>query len=150
MSPSDAVDGSSTRHVSAMDIGAVRGSHDPEEPNMKRSRQSVSISRSRCFRFTASWPWHRSSEASPRGSTTCLALVRHWRPRWLPTSPIQRCSDQEETSRPGLGWCRSRARAEARTGSAVSASGAIAICAACSRPARLAVIRGRINMRYRV
>jgi hypothetical protein len=55
MSPSDAVDGSSTRHVSAMDIGAVRGSHDPEEPNMKRSRQSVSISRSRCFRFTA-WP----------------------------------------------------------------------------------------------
>ena len=31
----DAVDGSSTRHVSAMDVGAVRGSHDSEELPMQ-------------------------------------------------------------------------------------------------------------------
>ena len=39
-------------------------------------------------------------------------------------------------SRPGSGSCRSSTRAGARTGSAVSASKAIAICAACSWPAR--------------
>ena len=34
------------------------------------------------------------------GSTTYPALVRHWRLRWLPASPTQRCSDQAGTSRP--------------------------------------------------
>ena len=70
------------------------------------------------------------------GSTTYPALVPHWRLRWLPASPIQTCSDQAGTSRPGSGWCRSRTRAEARTDSAVSASEAIAICEAYLRPAR--------------
>jgi len=30
------VDGSSTRHVSAMDVGAVKGSHDSEELSMQQ------------------------------------------------------------------------------------------------------------------
>ncbi len=51
-------------------------------------------------------------------------------------SCLTRCSDQEGTSRPGSGLSPSRTRAEARTGSAVLANEAIAICAACSRPAR--------------
>src|SRR5262245_39824837 len=33
MSGIDAVDGSSTRHASAMDVGAAKGPHDSEEPN---------------------------------------------------------------------------------------------------------------------
>ena len=79
--------------------------------------------------------WHRSSEASRRlddipGVGPALATL------WLPASLIRRCSDQEGTSRPGSGLSRSRTRAEARTGSAISANAAIAICAACSRPAR--------------
>ena len=36
MSAYDAVDGSSTRHVSAMDVGAVKGSHDSEELSMQQ------------------------------------------------------------------------------------------------------------------
>jgi transposase len=75
--------------------------------------------------------WHRSNEASKR-----LASVQRWRPLWLPASLIRRLSGQGAISRPGLGSSPSRTRAEARTGSAVSASEAIAICAACSRPAR--------------
>jgi hypothetical protein len=35
MSAFDAVDGSSTRHVSAMDVGAVKRSHDSEELPMQ-------------------------------------------------------------------------------------------------------------------
>jgi transposase len=35
MSPVDAVDGSSTRHVSAMEVGAVKRSHDSEELSMQ-------------------------------------------------------------------------------------------------------------------
>jgi hypothetical protein len=49
---------------------------------------------------------------------------------------IPRLSDRDGTSRPGWGSCRSRTRAAARTSLAVSASKAIAICAACSRLAR--------------
>ena len=70
------------------------------------------------------------------GSTTYPASVQHWRPLWSPASPIRRCFDPVGTSRPGSGLCRSRTRAEARTGSAISANEAIAICAACSRPER--------------
>ena len=56
----DAVDGSSTRHVTAMDVGAVKGSHDSEELSMQTVTTSVSISRSRFFRsmalmLTAKW-----------------------------------------------------------------------------------------------
>src|ERR1700674_458819 len=49
----DAVDGSSTRHVSAMDVGAVKAPTIQRSYPCKRLRQSVSISRSRCFRFMA-------------------------------------------------------------------------------------------------
>ena len=69
------------------------------------------------------------------GSMSALASVRCWRPLWLPAWPIQRPSGQGGISRPGSGSCQSRTRAGARNGSAVSASEAIAICAACSRSA---------------
>jgi transposase len=49
MSASDAVDGSSTRHVSAMNVGAVRASTIRRSYPCKRSRQSVLTSRSRFF-----------------------------------------------------------------------------------------------------
>ena len=78
--------------------------------------------------------WHRSNETSRRldavpgiGPALATALV--------PASPIPRPSAQGETSRPGSGSCRSSTRAGVRTGSAVSASKAIAICAAYSPPA---------------
>jgi transposase len=79
--------------------------------------------------------WHRSGEASGR-STISPASVRHWRLLWLPASLIRGLSGQEGTSRPGSGSCRSRTRAEARTGSAVLANEAIVTCGACSQPAR--------------
>ena len=64
------------------------------------------------------------------------ASVRRWPLHWLPPLLTQGPSDQRAISRPGLGWCRSSTRAGGRTGSAVSASKAMAICAACSWPAR--------------
>ena len=51
-------------------------------------------------------------------------------------SLIRRCSGRDGISRLGSGSSQSRTRAEARTGSAISANEAIAICAACSRPVR--------------
>ena len=68
------------------------------------------------------------------------ASVRHWRPLWSLPLLTQNPSGQGAISRPGSGSCRSSTRAGARTGSAVSASKAIAICAACSSLG-LAVIR---------
>jgi transposase len=65
--------------------------------------------------------WHRSSETSRRLDDIYPASVRCWPLLWLPASRIQRCSGQEGTSRPGLGSSPSRTRAEARTGSAISA-----------------------------
>jgi transposase len=78
--------------------------------------------------------WHRSNETSRRldaipGIGPALA------PLWSQASPIRRLSDQDGTSQPGLGLCRSSTQAGVGTGSAVSASKAIAICAACSPPA---------------
>ena len=70
------------------------------------------------------------------GSMTFLASVRRWPPPWLAALLTQKSSDQAATSRPGLGSCRSSIRAAARTGSAVSANKAIAICAACLWPGR--------------
>ena len=49
----DAVDGSSTRHVSAMDVGAVKAPTIQRSYPCKQSRQSVSTSPSRSFRSTA-------------------------------------------------------------------------------------------------
>ena len=79
--------------------------------------------------------WHRSNEESRRlddipgvGPALATALVASVR--------IRRRSGQGGTSRPGSGWSQSRTRAVARTSSAISANEAIAICAACSRPAR--------------
>src|SRR6516165_6133929 len=54
-------------------------------------------------------------------------------PPLSPALPIRGHSDRGETSRPGLGWCRSRARAEASQGSGASANRAIAIYVACSQ-----------------
>src|SRR5271156_4653975 len=39
---------------------------------------------------------------------SCLALGPRWLRPWSPVSLIRRLSDQVGTSRPGLGWCRSR------------------------------------------
>ena len=80
--------------------------------------------------------WHRSNETSKRldeipgvGPALATALVA--------SVATRRPSDRVGTSRPGSGWCRSSTRAAARTGSAVLASKAIVICAACSRLAHL-------------
>ena len=78
--------------------------------------------------------WHRSNETSRR-LDAIPALVRHWPRLWWQASPMPRPSDRGGTSQPGSGSCRSSTRAGARTSSAVSASKAIAICAACSPPA---------------
>jgi transposase len=75
--------------------------------------------------------WHRSSEASRR-LDDIPASVRPWRLLWLPVLLIRRCSGQEGTSRPGSVLSPNRVQAEARTGSAISANAAIAICAVCS------------------
>jgi hypothetical protein len=53
MSGRDAVDGSFTRHVSAMDMGATKAPHDSEELPMQTVRQSVSTPQNQCFRCTA-------------------------------------------------------------------------------------------------
>ena len=76
--------------------------------------------------------WHRSNETSRR-----LDEIPGVGPA-LATALVASVADPKAfrwggTSRPGSGWCRSSTRAAARTGSAVSASKAIAICAACSR-----------------
>jgi len=70
------------------------------------------------------------------GSMRFLVSVRRWPRLWSPALLIRGRSDQEETSRPGSGSCRSNTRAAARTSSAVSASKAIATCVVCSPPAR--------------
>ena len=74
--------------------------------------------------------WHRSNETSRRLDYFPVS-VRRWQQLWSRVSLIPRPSDPDATSRPGSGWCRSSTRAEARTGLAVSASKAIAICEAC-------------------
>ena len=79
--------------------------------------------------------WHRSNEGAG-GWMRSPASVRYWPPLLSLALPTRRPSDQAATSRPGLGWCRNSTRAEARTGSAVSASKVTAICAACSWPVR--------------
>ena len=79
--------------------------------------------------------WHRSNETSS-GSMRFLVSVRRWPRLWSPALLIRGRSDQEETSRPGSGSCRSNTRAAARTSSAVSASKAIDTCVVCSPPAR--------------
>jgi transposase len=79
--------------------------------------------------------WHRSSDARRR-LDEYPASVRRWRLLWLPVSLIRRSSDQEGTSRPGLGLSPSKTRVEAKTDSAISVNEAIVICAACSRLVR--------------
>jgi hypothetical protein len=54
MSGPDAVDGSSNRHVGAMDVGAAKAPTIRRSQTCKRLRQSVSTLRSRSYRFTAS------------------------------------------------------------------------------------------------
>jgi transposase len=78
--------------------------------------------------------WHRSNQTSKRlhyipgvGPTLATALVA--------SVADPRTFRSGRNSRPGLDWFRSSTRAGARTGSAASANGAIAICAACSWPA---------------
>ena len=75
--------------------------------------------------------WHRSTEPSWR-LMKYPASVRCWPLLWSLPLPTPRRSGQAATSRPGSGWCRSRTRAAARRGLAISASKVTAICAACS------------------
>ena len=56
MSAHDAVDGSSTRHVSAEDVGTAKAPTIQRSYPCKRSRQSVSTSPSRSCRSTALMP----------------------------------------------------------------------------------------------
>jgi transposase len=79
--------------------------------------------------------WHRSNQASKRldeipgvGPALATALVASV------ADPKAFRSGRDFSA--GSGSCRSNTRAGARTSSAVSANRAIAICAACSRPAR--------------
>jgi transposase len=79
--------------------------------------------------------WHRSNEASKRldeipgvGPALATALVASI------ADPKAFRSGRDFSA--WIGSSPSRTRAEARTGSAVSANEATAICAACSRPAR--------------
>jgi transposase len=80
--------------------------------------------------------WHRSSEVSRR-----LDAIPGVRPA-LATALVASVADPKafRSGRDFSAWIglvpRSRARARARTGSAISANEAIAICAACSRSAR--------------
>src|SRR5262249_36751204 len=53
MSLTDAVDGSSTRHVSAMEVGADKAPTIRRSYPCKPLRQSVSTSQNQCFRCTA-------------------------------------------------------------------------------------------------
>jgi transposase len=71
--------------------------------------------------------WHRSNATSKR-----LDAIPGVGPA-LATALVASIADRRGTSRRGSGSCRSRTRAGARTGLAVSASKATAICAACSR-----------------
>ena len=65
MSACDAVEGSSTRHVSAMDVGAVKAPTIWRSQVLQAIRQSVSILRNRSFKSTALIPLARwSSDAS--------------------------------------------------------------------------------------
>ena len=61
--------------------------------------------------------WHRSSEISMRPDE-CPGVGPVWRPLWLLPLQTPRPSDQDVTSRPGLGSFRSSTQARARTGSA--------------------------------
>src|SRR4029077_15291143 len=70
--------------------------------------------------------WHRSNETSKRMDEIPGVLIRGR-------------SDQEETSRPGSGWCRSSTQAEVGTASAVSANRVTAICGGWSWLGRRAV-----------
>ena len=101
-----------------------------------RSRSSTADAEEpRSWSLTArSWPGTDPMRRA-NGSMRYPASARRWPPLWSPVLQIRRLSDRDGTSRPGSDWYRSSTRAAARTGSAVSASKAIAICAACSRPA---------------
>jgi hypothetical protein len=79
--------------------------------------------------------WHRSNEASRR-----LDYIPGVGPE-LATALIASIADPKafrsgRDSQPGSGSSRSRTRVEVKTGSAISASEAIATCAAYSQPAR--------------
>jgi transposase len=76
--------------------------------------------------------WHRSNETSKR-LDAIPGVGPHWQQRWSRALPIPKPSNPGGTFQPGLVSCRGRTRAAARTSLAVSASKAIAICAACSR-----------------
>jgi len=65
-----------------------------------------------------------------------LGLAPRSRRRWSPVSRMRRSFDRVAISPPGSGWCRSRTRAAARKGLAISPSRVIAISAACSPQAR--------------
>ena len=65
--------------------------------------------------------WHRSTRRAS-AFITFPGSVRCWRPPWSRVLLTPETSDQDVTSRPGLGSFRSSARVGARTGSAASAN----------------------------
>src|SRR5215470_16006411 len=113
------------RHESAIDVGAVRTSHDSEEPRHahdydRRSRYREGTDRTR-----------PASDLTPS-----RVSARHLQLRWWRASGIPRRFDWDGISRPGSGSYRSRTQAGVKTSSAASASKAIAIYAACSPQVR--------------
>ena len=123
-------------------LGVVADSNDKRLPEVARTcvvvlGAQLRILKAQILEFDRRiMAWHRSNETSQRldeipGVGPALATA------WSLPLLIRRYSGQGATSRPGSGSCRSSTQAAARTSSAVSANRAIAICAACSRPARL-------------
>ena len=100
------------------------------KPYVKRQKNDATDAEAICEAVTRANM--RFVETKTPGWMRYLALAR----RWSPASPIRRHSGQDGTSPPGSGSCRSSTRAGASTSSVVSASRAIAICAACSPPVR--------------
>ena len=66
---------------------------------------------------------------NPNGARQLTNIVAQQQQGSLDTFKSLIPSDRGVISRPGSGWCRSSIQAAARTGSAISASKVIAICA---------------------
>ena len=107
-------------------------SSPPPATNWHRQTASRSLQRQQSpFRSLA------TSARRASGSTRSPASVRRWRLLWSRALLTPRRSGRGGTSRPGLASCPSRTRVGAKTSLAASVNKAIAICAACLRPARL-------------
>jgi hypothetical protein len=82
LSAVDAVYGSSNGTVSAMEVGAYRAPTIRRSKSYKQSRQSVSISRSRFFRFTASMRKAMCCSVGSSSAATCRSSKSCRRASW--------------------------------------------------------------------